>query len=99
MGIEALPTDNEPLAGLRVTFITHYTELYGANLSLLNLLEGLSGYGVVPHVVCPEGGELLSALGARGVPAAIVPFEWWVSPHRSGGALRACIFSKTSTCI
>src|SRR5437868_1713488 len=30
-----------PSPGLRVAFITHYTELYGANLSLLNLIEGL----------------------------------------------------------
>lgn len=93
METEPLPTHNAPrrpelLAGLRVAFITHYTELYGANLSLLNLLEGLSRYGVVPHVICPESGELLGELGARGVPAAIVPFEWWVSPHRSGGATR-----------
>jgi glycosyltransferase involved in cell wall biosynthesis len=93
METEARPTHNEPRhpelrAGLRVTFITHYTELYGANLSLLNLIEGLSRYGVAPHVVCPEGGELLGELGARGVPTAIVPFEWWVSPHRSGGATR-----------
>src|SRR3954447_3230638 len=95
MGTETLPTHNEPrrpeqLAGLRVTFITHYTELYGANLSLLNLLEGLSRYGVAPHVICPEGGELLGVLDARGVPTAIIPFEWWVSPRRSGGT--PCLF-------
>ena len=30
-----------PAAGRRVAFITHYAELYGANLSLLNLIEGL----------------------------------------------------------
>jgi glycosyltransferase involved in cell wall biosynthesis len=91
MGAEARPTREEPrepdpLAGLRVAFITHYTELYGANLSLLNLLEGLSRHGVAPHVICPEGGDLLGELEARRVPAAVIPFEWWASPHRSGGA-------------
>src|SRR5579883_406184 len=80
--------ESEPLAGLRVAFITHYTELYGANRSLLNLIAGLTRYGVVPHVICPESGELLGELQARNVPTAVVPFEWWVSPHRSGGATR-----------
>ena len=66
---------------LRVAFVTHYTELYGANLSLLNLIEGLAGYGVRSHVLCPDDGDLLPALAARGVPTAVLPFEWWVSTH------------------
>ena len=64
---------------LRVVFITHYTELYGANRSLLNLIDGLGRYGVRAHVVCPEEGDLLGALARRGVPAAVLPFAWWVS--------------------
>jgi glycosyltransferase involved in cell wall biosynthesis len=69
-------------AGLRVAFITHYTELYGANLSLLNLIDGLGGYGVRAHVICPDHGDLLGALAQKNVPAAVLPFEWWVSPGR-----------------
>ncbi|QEL16504.1 glycosyltransferase family 4 protein [Limnoglobus roseus] len=74
-----------PTSGLptRVTFITHYTELYGANLSLLNLIEGLVPYGVQARVLCPDRGDLLSALDRRGVPWAVIPFEWWVSTHRT----------------
>ncbi|QDU22394.1 glycosyltransferase family 4 protein [Urbifossiella limnaea] len=85
-----VPDDNAPLAGLRVAFLTHYTELYGANLSMLNLLDGLVRAGVRPHVVCPEGGDLLGVLAERAVPAAVVPFEWWVSPARTvlGAATR-----------
>lgn len=80
----------DPPAGTRVAFLTHYTELYGANLSLLNLIHGLGRYGVRAHVVCPEPGELLAELDRRGVPAAVVPFEWWVSTRRTpgGGAAR-----------
>jgi len=68
--------------GLRVAFITHYSELYGANLSLLNLIEGLGRYGVQAHVIAPEPGDLLTTLAQRGVPAAVLPFEWWVAPPR-----------------
>jgi glycosyltransferase involved in cell wall biosynthesis len=75
---------------LRVAFITHYAELYGANLSLLNLIEGLGRCGVVAHVIGPEQGDLLGELARRGIPAAVLPFEWWVSTRRTllGGATR-----------
>jgi glycosyltransferase involved in cell wall biosynthesis len=72
-----------PPPGRRVAFITHYAELYGANLSLLSLLDGLGRYGVRPHVICPEEGDLLPALARRGIPAAVLPFEWWASPRRT----------------
>jgi glycosyltransferase involved in cell wall biosynthesis len=79
-----------PPPELRVAFITHYAELYGANLSLLNLIEGLGRYGVQAHVICPEPGDLLAALAQRGIPAAVLPFAWWVSPRRTllGAATR-----------
>ena len=77
-------------SGQRVVFLTHYAELYGANLSLLNLIEGLGRYGVVPHVIAPEEGDLLPELARRGIPAAALPFEWWVAPRRTllGAATR-----------
>jgi glycosyltransferase involved in cell wall biosynthesis len=67
----------------RVCFITHYAELYGANLSLLNLIDGLGRYGARSHVIAPEQGDLLPELARRGIPAAVLPFEWWVSPRRT----------------
>jgi glycosyltransferase involved in cell wall biosynthesis len=75
---------------LRITFFTHYTELYGANLSLLNLIDGLGKYGIRAHVICPDQGDLLGALAKRDIPAAQFPFEWWVSTQRtlSGAANR-----------
>jgi glycosyltransferase involved in cell wall biosynthesis len=69
--------------GPRVGFLTHYAELYGANLSLLNLIEGLGRYGIEAHVIAPEQGDLLAELARRGVPAAVLPFEWWVSTRRT----------------
>jgi glycosyltransferase involved in cell wall biosynthesis len=76
-------TPPAPLLGLRVLFITHYAELYGANLSLLNLIEGLESYGIQSHVIAPEEGDLLPGLARRGIPAAVLPFDWWVSTHRT----------------
>jgi glycosyltransferase involved in cell wall biosynthesis len=66
---------------MRIAFLTHYTELYGANQSLLNLIDGLRRYGHEPAVICPDRGDLLDALARRGVDAAVHPFAWWSSPH------------------
>lgn len=68
---------------LRLAFITHYTELYGANLSMLNLIEGLAALGVESGVICPDRGDLLAVLTNRNIPVAQLPFEWWVSTHRT----------------
>lgn len=68
---------------VRVTFLTHYAELYGANLSLLALLDGLKSHGLQARVIGPDPGDLIDALTARGIPAAVLPFEWWVSTKRS----------------
>src|SRR5262245_28704754 len=83
-------TQHTSSPGLRVSFITHHAELYGANLSLLNLIEGLAPYGVRSHVISPEAGEFVPELARRGIPTAVLPFEWWVSPRRAvpGAAAR-----------
>ena len=75
--------DNPPPTGPRVAFLTHYAELYGANRSLLGLVDGLARHRVRPHVILPEPGDLLDALAARNVPAAVLPFDWWVSARRT----------------
>lgn len=64
---------------MRVAFITHFTKLYGANRSLLNLLDGLKSYEVSVCVVSPQKGELNEALQNRGIPTAIIPIQRWVS--------------------
>lgn len=70
---------------MKVAFITHYTELYGANRSLLNLIDGLKSYGVVPYVIAPSKGQITDALKLRNVEFAIVPIQWWVDNLRCEG--------------
>jgi glycosyltransferase involved in cell wall biosynthesis len=76
---------------MRISFFTHYTELYGANRSLLDLIDGLAAHGVCAHVICPHPGDLVAELARRRIPFAVLPFEWWVSPRRTprGRAERA----------
>jgi glycosyltransferase involved in cell wall biosynthesis len=70
---------------MRVAFITHYTTLYGANRSLLSLVDGLRRYDVVSHVVAPAEGDVTNALRGRSVPIAVMPIQWWVASQGLDG--------------
>lgn len=63
-------------AMIRVAYITHYADLYGANRSLLELIGELQRRGEVePHVLLPLDGPLVQELQGMSVPYRIVPFE------------------------
>jgi len=62
---------------MNILFITHYSEFYGANRSLLSLIEGLRKKGVKALVVIPWRGELSSVLDRRGIKYEIVTHHWW----------------------
>lgn len=63
---------------MKVAFFTHYTALYGANRSLLNLIDGLKARGVKPYVIVPAEGDITRALRERGIEFATYPIQWWV---------------------
>lgn len=70
---------------MNILFITHYTALYGANRSLVNLLTGLKNYNVKPLVVIPEDGDLCHILEIMEIPFIIQNFNWWCADknHKS----------------
>lgn len=64
---------------MKIAFFTHYPELYGANRSLLNLIDGLSVYDDIElYAICPEEGEITKALKSRHIPLSIFPMEKWI---------------------
>jgi glycosyltransferase involved in cell wall biosynthesis len=67
---------------LKVAFITHYPNLYGANRSLLDLIEGLRKYGVRPYVILPSRGEILTVLQEKKIPFAIIHFRFWIDTKK-----------------
>lgn len=70
---------------MRIAFLTHYTGLYGANRSLLNLIDGLQSYAVAAHVIAPAQGEITQALAERNVPVSVIPLQWWVGSKQFSG--------------
>lgn len=61
---------------MRILFFTHYSSLYGANLSMLGLAEYLiKDYGFKVYIVCPKEGELIKA--AREIGAVTRCFRYF----------------------
>ena len=67
---------------MRVAFVTHYSRLYGANRSLLSLIDGLQQYNVQAFVVAPSEGPLTRELSEREVTFCTIPFKGWMSKIR-----------------
>jgi len=65
---------------MRILFVTHYSELYGANLSMLDLIDHLRSIHTV-FVLMPRRGSLEDELLFRDVRYFIVPYKKWVYEH------------------
>lgn len=59
---------------MKILFFTHYTNLYGANQSLLNLIDGLKKFHVEVMVIVPNDGALSSELTERNVDFQCIKF-------------------------
>lgn len=73
---------------MRIAYLTHYAELYGANRSLLDLMLELRRRGEVePFVLLPREGPLTERLSAEKIPFRIVPWMPWMSDRRYMGRI------------
>lgn len=62
---------------MKVLFITHYDKLYGANRSLLNVIDEMKERNILPYVILPKKGALSYELDKRNVLYKIYPFRPW----------------------
>lgn len=82
----------------RIAFLNHSTSLYGANRSLVNLIQGLRDHGVEAFVILQEPGDLTGLLEKAGAKIAYAPLEWWVhGGGRRHSLLRAILGEKWFT--
>src|SRR5262245_1147425 len=70
---------------MRVCFISHLSEMTGAELSMLESIEGLMTRGVECQVVVPTPARLLAELVSRCVAFHVSNFHWWVNPQPRRG--------------
>ena len=73
---------------MKIGFINHSSSLYGANRSLVNLIEGLRSHDVKPFVILRESGELVGLLKSLGVEVAFVPYKLWAKKR---GRVTTCL--------
>lgn len=68
---------------MNILFITHYTELYGANRSMLTLIQLLrSKYAIHPMIIVPYNqGSLIDSLIEHNIQYYTMPYSWWVMTY------------------
>ena len=68
---------------MRILFISHYDNLYGANRALLSLILGLKSSGKhEPLLVIPAEGEMTAQLSEAGVECFICGITQWQAIYR-----------------
>ncbi len=73
---------------LRVAYITHYADLYGANRSLLDLiLELRDRKSIDPLVIVPAEGAFTDRLRQQGIAFVLLPFRPWMEKRVYMGRL------------
>ena len=59
---------------MRILFISNYSQLYGANRSLLSVIEYFKQNGDEVCLLLPSKGNLISLLEERDIPKIVIPF-------------------------
>ena len=68
---------------INILFISHYSEMYGANKSLLQLIIELRrDFGIKPIVLLPRIGEICKELEKEKIEFQISHFYWWVNNNK-----------------
>ena len=64
---------------MKVLFVTHYSELLGANRAMITLIKNLIGiYSIDAKVVLPSKGPLCEELKKLNVEYYVIPMHWWM---------------------
>ena len=61
---------------IKVAFISHSSEIGGAERSLIELISGLSKRGILCHVIIPAEGSLSFEISKLSIPFSIVYLPW-----------------------
>ncbi len=74
---------------MKIGFVSHSGQRYGASRSLLDLVTGLRLHGCGAHVFLPFDGPFSAMLKAVDVPFSIVPIPRWLAGDEPMPTLRA----------
>ena len=84
----------------KILFITHYSSLHGANLSLLELIIGLrETHRIDPIVLLPSKGRFINDLEKNNIEYVIIkfrPWKWSWNKNRVLNSVKNYIFQEIS---
>lgn len=60
---------------MKILFVTHYADMYGANLSMCNLICEYKKHGIEADVICPGAGKLKDNLNRQGIKCFSIPYK------------------------
>ncbi len=63
----------------KICFLSHSSELNGAELSLLKILEGINRQKFCPSLIVPGEGLLLEEANKLGIDTEVIPAKWWLT--------------------
>ena len=65
---------------MNVLFVTHYSDFYGANKSMLALMVLMrEKHGIKPLALLPNEGLMCTMLEEQGIDYIVSPYYWWVN--------------------
>jgi glycosyltransferase involved in cell wall biosynthesis len=73
---------------IKIVYIIHHSDPYGANKALLNLLDMIVDYGVYPKIIMGKKGDMCEELDQRDIPYEIVTHKFSIYPKVSRKRLR-----------
>jgi glycosyltransferase involved in cell wall biosynthesis len=62
-----------------ICFLSHSSELNGAELNLLQIIEGIDRKKFCPSLIVPREGLLLDEVKKLGIEAELIPSKWWLT--------------------
>jgi len=63
----------------KICFLSHTSELNGAELNLLQIIEGIDRQKFNPSLIVPREGLLLEEAKKLGIEAEVIPAKWWLT--------------------
>lgn len=78
---------------LRVLFVSHDSDMYGAQQCLANFLMNVDRHVISPYVVCPYKGPLVEILERHDIPVFVRSLQHWVT---SGKQINANYMTRLS---
>ena len=76
---------------MNILFITHYSNLYGANRSLLLLMQGLKKRNINLLVFLPKDGPLINELEKLNIPFCKIRFWAWMGVRDNSFILKSIV--------